>query len=159
VTRVGIALNARALLLTLPAQPVRNLDGATFRAAFDGQPPPIGLAVKVESPGRVGRASNIKGSEAAAVGVVVVVDGSDVVVQTRDVVRLTVAQWNVVTKSAVGLFPGSLYFLAGGGDGGGFYSIVRPDGPGSVIAQIGVALTTTELLLSVPPFAIAAGTV
>ncbi len=158
VTRVGIALNARTLLLTLPPQMVRNLDGATLRARFDGQPPPLGIAVKVESPGVVRGAFNIKDTEAAAVGVVVVVDGSDVVVQTAGVVTLTVEQWNRVTKSAVGLFPGQPYFLTDDFERG-FYSVIRPHVSGSVIAQIGVALTTTDFLLSTPPFSIGAGTV
>lgn len=158
VTRVGTALNPRTLLLTLPPQMVRNFDGATLRADFDGQPPPLGIAVKVVAPGFVRGAFNIKDTEAAAVGVVVVVDGSQVVVQTAGVVTLTVEQWNRVTHSAVGLFPGAPYFLTNDFESG-FYSVIRPDTRGSVIAQIGVALTTTDFLLSTPPFSIAAGTV
>jgi hypothetical protein len=158
VTRIGVALNARTLLLMLPPQMVRNLDGATLRARFDGQRPELGVAVKVELPGVVRGAFNIKDSEAAAIGVVVLVDGSNVVVQTAGVVTLTVAQWNRVTKSAVGLFPGQPYFLTADFEAG-FYSTVRPDARASVIAQIGVALTTTDLLLSTPPFSIVAGTV
>jgi len=158
VTRVGIALNERMLLLALPAQTIRNLPGATFEADFAGQPPPLGIAVKVVSPGVVRGAFNIKDSEAAAVGVVVVVNGGRVVVQTAGVVTLTVPQWNVVTRSAVGLFPGLPYFLTDDFELG-IYSTIRPSARGSVIAQIGVPLTTTDFLLSVPPFSIAAGTV
>jgi hypothetical protein len=158
VARIGIALNARTLLLALPSQMIRNLDGATVRARFNGQPPPLGIAVKVEAPGVVRGAFNIKDTEAAAIGVVVLVDGSDVVVQTAGIVTLTVAQWNRVTHSAVGLFPGQPYFLTGDFESG-FYSTQRPFARGPVIAQIGVALTTTDFLLSTPPFSIAAGTV
>lgn len=158
VVRIGIGLNARTLLLMLPPQMTRNLDGATLRARFDGQRAELGIAVKVEVPGVVRGAFNIKDSEAAAIGVVVLVDGAQVVVQTTGVVTLTVAQWNLVTKSAVGLFPGQPYFLTGDFEAG-FYSTERPFARGSVIAQIGVALTTTDFLLSTPPFSIAAGTV
>jgi len=158
VSRVGIALNARTLLVALPSQVVQNLGGATVRARFDGQPPPFGIAVKVEELGFVRGAFNIKPTEAAAIGVVVGFDGSSVVVQTAGIVTLTVEQWNVVTKSGVGLFPGVPYFLTDDFEAG-FYTTVRPREPGSVIAQIGVALTATDFLLSTPPFSVFAGTV
>jgi len=146
VARVGVALTARALCVALPAQPLRNLTGAVFEAHLVGHPSPVGSAVKVVARGNVEAASNRTERDGAVVGVLVVVNGSRVVVQTAGVVRLSVPQWQLVTKEAEGLVPGARYFVA---EGGSLHSSERPH-PGSVVAQVGIALSPTDLLLSVP---------
>lgn len=159
VSRIGIALNARTMLLALPSQTTRNLDGATFRARFDGQPPPVGIAVRViPFDGSARGTSNANQVEAAAVGLVVVVDGPDVVVQTSGIVTLADEQWSRITKNALGLSRGFPYYLTSDVQAG-FFSPERPSAQGVVIAQIGVALSATQLLLSIPPFSVGAGTV
>ncbi len=146
VSRVGVALTARALFVALPAQPARNLGESTFEAHFVGQPSPVGAAVKVTGPGGVAAASSRSERDAAVVGVLVVVHGSRVVVQTAGIVRLSVPQWELVTKDVEGLVPGARYFVA---EEGGLHSSERSHAV-NVVAQVGIALSTTELLLSVP---------
>jgi hypothetical protein len=78
------------------------------------------------------------------VGIVTsIVDGVDTV-QTSGIVELTAAQWAAVTGGG-GLVPGNLYFVSATVPG--LLTATKPVAAGSFQARVGVALSTTELLL------------
>ncbi len=77
-------------------------------------------------------------------------DGS-VRVQTAGEVTLTTAEWDVITQGSGGLTTGSVYYLAFGFNVFGRLTTTQSTTPGTFIAPIGNALSSTTLLLGVIP--------
>jgi hypothetical protein len=63
-------------------------------------------------------------------------------------VGLTTAQWDEVTGASGGLTAGAVYYLSATSLGG--LTATAPTGSGTFVAQVGVALNDTSLLLSTP---------
>lgn len=76
-------------------------------------------------------------------------DGSPVTIRTSGEVTATIAEWNFVVGNDQGLITGDMYYL----DGSDFGQLVQnqPTSPGSAVAQIGVALSSTTMLLCILP--------
>lgn len=86
-------------------------------------------------------------------GLVVEIQVGDVpivTVQTAGIVQLPVQTWNQVTGGTSGLAPGAIYYLSDLQQGGLIDHL--PTTPHAFIEQVGVALSPTELLLSLANF-------
>jgi hypothetical protein len=139
--------------------PLRAAVGAdTFGADFAGfSTPKLGHAVVVSfgssrneritvTPGRAGEDGSAELLAAQVVGVIVAID-QGVTVRTSGLVRLTPAEWTVVAGGAGdGLVAGAAYYLRSDGH----ISASPPTAAGTFVAQVGVALDATTLVLSVP---------
>ena len=77
-----------------------------------------------------------------------VANGSAMLIQTSGVVQATTTQWDTVTGDSGGLTAGSYYYL---GTSVGSLTKTAPQTLGQVVAQVGKALSTTELLLEIGP--------
>ncbi len=75
--------------------------------------------------------------------------GSQVTIRTSGEVTATEAEWNFVVGNDQGLITGDMYYLDGSGFGQMFQN--PPTSPGSAVAQIGVALSSTTMLLCILP--------
>ena len=73
--------------------------------------------------------------------------GTSVQVQTSGVVALTTAQWDAAFGSSSGLAVGSVYYLSPSSAGLG--TATAPTTVSQFVVEIGVALSTTELLLAI----------
>lgn len=77
------------------------------------------------------------------------VEGEPVLVQFGQVLRLTTEQWDAVAPDdAGGLVRGSSYFLRAG-FGSGLLTRTPPSGGGTSVAPIGVAISSTEMLIRI----------
>ena len=148
--------------------PLRTGNGAgTFIAEFDnvfadpdeprkGRPvvvtsdtPTVGICVV-----RTGNAAPDANLFPYIVGLIVVSgevgsSGGPVTIQSSGEITLTAAEWNFVVGNDQGLTTGSPYWL----DASGFGQLtgIPPSTPGAAVAQIGIALSSTTLLLSILP--------
>lgn len=77
-----------------------------------------------------------------------VANGSPMLIQTDGVVEATTTQWDTVTGGSGGLTLNAIYYL---GTSVGTLTTTAPSAIGEVVAPIGKALSTTELLLEVGP--------
>ncbi len=86
--------------------------------------------------------------QAAVCGLIVeFLDLTSVRCRFRGLVELTTSQWDVVTTQSGGLTVGSVYYLSDDDfEDAGHLSIT----PGGNIAQIGVALSSTIMLVGLP---------
>jgi len=86
------------------------------------------------------------------VGLIVEIDDSmpvpTVTVQTSRIVQLTTGQWDAVAGGRDGLTPAAVYYLSATSLGG--LTTTPPASSGMSVAQIGVALNASSLLLSTP---------
>jgi hypothetical protein len=130
--------------------------GVAFRATFRGSGDPIlGQAVvaTADAP-TVGIASVTPGDATPdglhqVIGVVARIAGpGDVVVQSTGTLTLTAQQWDAVTGDSGGLLRGDLYYLSREVGAGGLSRLVSA---GQWVAQVGVALSATEMQLSALP--------
>ncbi len=139
--------------------------GSTFLAAFLGDvsfPPAVGQPVSIGfGTPSVGVARVILSIGGPVAGIIialedVVIDGSDVTatatIQSAALVTLTTDEWEAVTAGS-GLVPGTAYYLDPLTLG--FLTTTKPVGIGEFVAQIGVAVTTTELAVFLPVVPIA----
>jgi hypothetical protein len=136
--------------------------GSTFVAAFLGDvdfPPKIGQPISVGggSDPTVGICNVVLTIGLPVAGVIVglrdvVVDGESVTatvdIQSAAVVTLTETEWDEVTGGSGGLTPGSAYYLHPATLG--TITTTKPAGIGEVVAQLGVAITTTQLAVYLP---------
>lgn len=77
------------------------------------------------------------------------VAGEPVLVQFGQVLKLTTAQWDAVSPDDTGgLVRGSAYFLRAG-SGTGLLTRTAPSGGGTSIAPVGVAISSTEMLIRI----------
>lgn len=134
----------------------------TFSASFIPDlplEPSLGMVVALidETP-EPGLSSAVKPADAGldgapqGVGLIVRIDDSTpaptVTVQTSRIVALTTGQWDAVAGTSGGLAPATVYYLSATSLGG--LAATPPTSPGTSVAQIGVALSATLLLLSTP---------
>ncbi len=77
-------------------------------------------------------------------------DGGTVTVQSSGEVTLTAAQWDLITDGSGGLTQGAIYYLDPTLDLFGRLTTTFPTTSGTAIAQVGVALSATTMLLSLP---------
>jgi hypothetical protein len=100
--------------------------------------------------GMVGKAKGIPGSaNATGLAAGAGVEGESVLVQFGQVLELTTAQWDVVAPDDTGgLVRGSAYFLRAG-FGSGLLTRTAPTGGGTSVAPIGIALSSTEMLVRI----------
>lgn len=147
VTRVGIAISATQLLLEV-APPVQVLGDSIYFATNVAAPPVVGTVVVGTGTGlQITPAINSgTAADAAAVGVIAAYASGAPVVQSAGIATLTTAQWDAVTGGSGGLTPGTPYYVAGTS---GHLTSARPSSP-TLIAQVGIAISTTQLLLSTP---------
>ena len=94
------------------------------------------------------------GGQPQAVGLIVgIADGGiRVTVQTSGTVTLTTAEWDNTAQTTGGLTPGTVYYLDTTFTGA--LTDAPPGAPGTFLVQVGIALSATELLLSLPAFPI-----
>ncbi len=136
--------------------------GTTFLAQFQGfvtHPPAVGQAVSLFNltPGiGIGVVTLVIGAAFPVCGILVgvrdiVIDGSElsatVDVQTAAIVTLTEDEWEGVTAGE-GLLPGSPYYLDPVALG--FLTKTKPTTTNLVVAQVGVAITETQLAIYLP---------
>lgn len=135
--------------------------GSTFLAEFVGDdsfPPAIGQPISVGfGTPSVGLCRVALSIGLPVSGIIVglrdvVVDGSSVTatvdVQSAAIVTLTEAEWDEVTGATGGLVPGSAYYLDPVTLG--TITTTKPVGVGEVVAQLGVAITSTQLAVYLP---------
>lgn len=135
--------------------------GSTFLAEFlgdDSFPPAVGQPVSLGfGTPSVGVARVILSIGFPVAGIIialedVVIDGSDVTatatIQSQALVTLTADAWDEVTGDSGGLTPGAAYYLDP--TTLGFLTTTKPVGIGEFVAQIGVAVTATELAIFLP---------
>jgi hypothetical protein len=73
--------------------------------------------------------------------------GNAVTVQTSNKVELTEAQWNVIKGGSGGLVQGAAYYL--NASTAGHLTATVPTAPGTFVVQVGIAVNSTILLLSI----------
>jgi hypothetical protein len=71
--------------------------------------------------------------------------GSSGPIQTDGIVSLTTAQWNTVTGGTGGLTYNSIYYLSPSTAGG--LTTTAPTTAGQIVAPVGLAISTTDLVL------------
>jgi hypothetical protein len=104
---------------------------------------PVGLGVTP------GRATTDSLAAVAGLTAATAVVGERVVVQTHGVLTLTEAQWDAVVEGGSGgLLPGRLYFLSAALPTGRLTAI-SPAVSGQWIAQVGLALSSADLLIRI----------
>jgi hypothetical protein len=130
---------------------------STFTAAFTPSTAVIGQAVSVfigAGPMAVTPTSHDTSRESAVAVGVITIPGFTVTVQFSGIVTLTTAEWDIVINggSPGGLVAGSPYYVAAPGHTAtpGEITATRTSTPGDYATQIGVALSSTQLLLSTP---------
>lgn len=150
-TGAGVTVTEIAGVATV-AVPGVGANSNTFTSVFQSLPA-LGLAFK-----SVGNGSSIAAdcrilNTAQALGVVVAFNltNHEVTLQDSGIVTLTTSQWDAVKGGSGGLVAGAAYYL-GPTPIGGFLQTAKPTTSGQAVAQVGVALSTTELLLSTPCF-------
>lgn len=130
--------------------------GVAFRATFRGSVAAIpGQAVVATADAPIVGITSVTPGDATSgglhqvIGVVVRVAGSDdVTVQSSGVVTLTTQQWDEVTGDSGGLLRGDQYYLSTEAGAGGLMRLLST---GIWVAQVGVALSATQLQLSALP--------
>lgn len=150
VTRVGTALSPTTLLLT-PSAPVQNLADSIVFAGFTGAELLLGQAVFVDAAEHVDLAvNNVSLAHGQVLGVVAAIDvGGRPIVQFAGRVTLSPERWQAVTDTVGGLLPGFAYFVDSNLRPGRLTGSMPTAAP-VVVAQVGVAFSTTDLILSTP---------
>ncbi len=142
-TRVGVGLSPTTLLLQ-PSQTVQNLAELTFQTGFAIT---LGQAAFVTAPDTILRAvSDVTLLQALAACVESGFFNGTAVMQVGGKVVLTPVQWAVVTDTG-GLVAGTTYYVDTSAHPGRLTSVEPVSG---FAAQVGVALSTTTLVLSTP---------
>lgn len=126
---------------TFPATPVPAV------TAHLGQ----GVAVTPGVPG-FGIARVTQDPTKGQVGALVII-GLPVFVQSSGILTLTTAQWDVVTGASGGLTRGSVYYLSLVTNGR--ITATRPSTTGQLVSRVGVALSPTAMLLTLPTVPVA----
>jgi hypothetical protein len=80
-----------------------------------------------------------------------VLDDGIVLVQTTGEITLTTTQWDLITEGSGGLVLGDVYYVSFGFNNFGHLTTVRSGSPGTSVAPVGTALSTTPLLLGIIP--------
>lgn len=121
----------------------------TFNSTFLIHAPALGMAVVASGSDQSDAANPNSVATAQVTGLVsALIDGTHATVQFRGILTLATAQWDLRTGQTGGLTPQAAYYLD--------VAIVAPgritsDKPVlASVAQVGVAITTTQLLLSTP---------
>jgi hypothetical protein len=70
-------------------------------------------------------------------------------IQVNGILTLTTTQWNTAFGTASGLTPGTTYFLSATTAGLG--TATAPSTTGQYVTRLGIALSTTELLINISP--------
>jgi hypothetical protein len=103
-------------------------------------------------------ADNVAPAEANAVGTTFVmglVQATSIAgsasgnIQVNGILTLTTTQWNTAFGTASGLTPGTTYFLSATTAGLG--TATAPSTTGQYVTRLGIALSTTELLINISP--------
>lgn len=142
--------------------PLRDASGTPFVASFvpdNPLSPILGMIVTATTsppdPGvsyAVRPAGAASGGHPFAVGMITKISVGDVAprvtVRSSGIVTLTIAEWNALTGGSGGLIAGDAYFLSAVQLGG--ITTFAPGGSGAFVAQIGVALSATAMVLSMP---------
>lgn len=141
-TRIGVGLNPTTLLITV-APSVQNLADLTFQAS-DGID--TGQVARVAGANSISRTSSDEGiGKSQAIGIDVI---PRVAVQIFGKVVRTPSQWSAVTDTD-GLVAGTVYYVDTSTHPGKLTAVAPVSG---FRVQVGVALSTTTLLLSTPAF-------
>lgn len=115
---------------------------------------PVGTPVSPLSlAGQVGTAFAGSITKAASSGIATApaTAGHPVNIQYAGPVTLTTEEWDAVTGESGGLQPGSTYYVSDTTPGQ--ITFVRPTTTGHFVTQVGIALSTTDLLVQVGPTA------
>jgi hypothetical protein len=114
-------------------------------AAVNFQPgTPVAASITV--PGEVERAGTSGGDFSCPTGIAVTtgVVGHHVLVQYAGPISLTTADWDAITGQSGGLTPGIFYYLS---TEFGAMTDTPPVGFGSIVAPVGIALSSTDFLV------------
>lgn len=109
----------------------------------------IGTPVYVSSSGAVDKASASASTTARVLGLVKstsIAPSSSGYIQTDGILSATVSEWDAVTGATGGLTAGALYYLS---TTAGQITSTPPSGAGQYIIPIGMALSTTELDITI----------
>ena len=108
---------------------------------------PIGTPVYVKTDGEIdaadASAASTCGTTIGMLAEAAAIDGT-AVVQVRDIVELTLAQWDALGTDALGLDPGVRYYVS---TTVGEITSTAPSGASEVVKELGIALSATQLLL------------
>jgi hypothetical protein len=161
VTRVGVALSATAMLVD-PAPPVQHLGTVTriVSTTSIGQVPLGSLSPPhtIDSNSALLASNEFPGllaglNQVCGLLVAYVVNGDQfAVVQFGGVVFLDTGRWSIITGTFGGLTAGTPYYLDTGVAPGspGHLTSVKPTTAPHTIVQVGVGISTLEMLLSTP---------
>ena len=107
-----------------------------------------GTAVYVSAASSVRRARGNAVGTTTCIGLAVetISAGTTGGIQVDGVLALTTGEWDAITGSSGGLAPGSRYFLSDAT--AGFLTAIPPTAIGSFVQSIGVAVSTTELIIN-----------
>jgi hypothetical protein len=141
-TRIGVGLSPTTLLLVI-SPTSQNLADLTFQASGSIG---TGQVARVAGANAIGRAvSDVSRAQSQAIGLDAIPFSA---VQLFGKIVLSPTQWATITNTG-GLVAGTAYYDDTSARPGHLTSIAPEAGFG---AQVGVALSTTTLLLSIPSF-------
>jgi hypothetical protein len=112
----------------------------------------IGTPVYVKSNGNVDKAQANASGTVQVLGLVrdaSISSSTSGVIQTDGVLSATTAQWDAVTGDSGGLTPGAAYYLSA--STAGQLTTNAPTTAGQFVVRIGLALSSTELDISIAP--------
>ena len=110
-------------------------------------PPGTPVAASITDPGKVELAGASGGDFSCPTGIAVTtgVIGQHALVQYAGPISLTTAEWDAITGQSGGLTPGIFYYLTTAGFG--ILTDTAPVGFGSIVAPVGIALSSTDFLV------------
>lgn len=123
-----------------------------FISDFSSTAPILGNAMRFVSGSIVRAIANGTLAQAAVVGLVAeFLGGSSVRCRSRGLLELTTAEWDLVTDQSGGLTPGEVYHLSlSFGATAGKLSAGNAGSGSDNIAQVGVAINSTTMLVGLP---------
>jgi hypothetical protein len=121
----------------------------TTTAHPGGFPPgtPVVQSLLVDGVVIPGQASDVDTSSLTGLAIMPGVAGDHGLVQFQGVMNLSTSQWDVATGGSGGLTRGIRYYLSATTEGG--ITATPPSDPGTFVVQVGVALSSQDLLVQI----------
>lgn len=126
------------------------IDGATYHpTAGENFPPGTPVCQSGDDDGTVLSAQGDSEDTAAVTGIAIAVgvENSSVLVKYAGPIRLTAAQWDVITGETGGLTRQARYFLSSAT--AGKLTQTAPVTSGEFVTQVGIALSATDLMIQI----------
>lgn len=152
--RKPLVVNAAGEIATLPAGDTLNVPttGVNTIAQTNDEAAPIviGAPVYNDAADGVKKAKADAAGTSKVMGLVADISITNAVagnIATDGVLTATTGQWDAVFGTTGGLIFGTIYFLSAGTSGLG--TGTAPSASGQYVARLGIALSTTELLIQI----------